>query len=51
MTKEAIKAKIKQFVIMIIKFVEDLPNDKIVNTNENQISRSVTSITKHQKVN
>jgi len=44
MTKEELKYRTKQFALMIIKLVEDLPNNRAGNTLGNQIIRSGTSV-------
>ncbi len=44
MTKEELKKRTKQFALMIIKLVEDLPNTKAGRTIGNQIIRSGTSV-------
>jgi four helix bundle protein len=44
MTKEELKKRTKQFALMIIKLVDDLPNTKSGQTIGNQIIRSGTSV-------
>jgi four helix bundle protein len=44
MTKEELKNRTKQFALMIIKLVEDLPDNKAGNTIGNQLIRSGTSV-------
>ena len=44
MTKEELKNRTKQFALMIIKLVDDLPNTKSGNTIGNQIIRAWTSV-------
>jgi four helix bundle protein len=44
MTKEELKNRTKQFALMIIKLVEDLPNTKAGYTIGNQLIRSGTSL-------
>ena len=44
MTKEELKIRTKQFALMIIKLVEDMPNTKAGHTIGNQIIRSGTSV-------
>jgi four helix bundle protein len=44
MTKEELKNRTKQFALMIIKLVDDLPNTKSGNTIGNQIIRAGTSV-------
>ena len=44
MTKEELKARTKQFALMIIKLIEDLPGTKAGHTIGNQIIRSGTSV-------
>jgi len=44
MTKEELKNRTKQFALMIIKLVDELPNTKAGNTIGNQIIRSGTSV-------
>ena len=44
MTKEELKNRTRQFALMIIKLVEDLPNTKAGNTIGNQLIRSGTSV-------
>jgi four helix bundle protein len=44
MTKEELKNRTKQFALMIIKLVDDLPNTKAGITVGNQIIRSGTSV-------
>ena len=44
MTKEELKKRTKQFALMVIKLVEDLPNTQVGRTIGNQIIRSGTSV-------
>ena len=44
MTKEELKKRTKQFALMIIKLVENLPDNKAGRTIGNQIIRSGTSV-------
>jgi len=44
MTKEELKIRTRQFALMIIKLVEDLPNTKAGQTIGNQLIRSGTSV-------
>jgi four helix bundle protein len=44
MTKEELKFRTKQFALMIIKLVNELPNTKAGNTIGNQLIRSGTSV-------
>ena len=44
MTKEELKFRTKQFALMIIKLVKELPNTKAGNTIGNQLIRSGTSV-------
>ncbi|MFA5818077.1 MAG: four helix bundle protein [Bacteroidales bacterium] len=44
MTKEELKKRTRQFALMIIKLVEDLPSTKAGRTIGNQIIRSGTSV-------
>src|SRR4030042_5042531 len=44
MTKEELKKRSKQFALMIMKLVEDLPNTQAGRTIGNQIIRSGTSV-------
>ena len=44
MTKEELKNRTKQFALMIIKLVEDLPSTKAGQTIGNQLIRSGTSV-------
>jgi len=44
MNKEELKNRTRQFALMIIKLVEDLPNNKAGNTIGNQLIRSGTSV-------
>jgi four helix bundle protein len=44
MTKEELKNRTRQFALMIIKLVEDLPNTKAGQTIGNQLIRSGTSV-------
>ena len=44
MTKEELKNRTKQYALMIIKLVDDLPNTKSGNTIGNQIIRAGTSV-------
>jgi four helix bundle protein len=44
MTKEELKKRTKQFALMIIKLVENLPNSLVGRTIGNQIIRSGTSV-------
>ena len=44
MTKEELKHRTKQFALMIIRLVDDLPNNKTGNTIGYQIIRSGTSV-------
>jgi four helix bundle protein len=44
MTKEELKKRTKQFALMIIKLVDELPTTKAGNTIGNQIIRSGTSV-------
>jgi four helix bundle protein len=44
MTKEELKKRTKKFALMIIKLVEDLPNNLAGRTIGNQIIRSGTSV-------
>jgi four helix bundle protein len=44
MTKEELKKRTKQFALMIIKLVENLPENKAGRTIGNQIIRSGTSV-------
>ena len=44
MTKEELKNRTRQFALMIIKLVDELPNTKAGNTVGNQIIRAGTSV-------
>jgi four helix bundle protein len=44
MTKEELKNRTRQFALMIINLVDELPNTKAGNTVGNQIIRAVTSV-------
>ena len=44
MTKEELKNRTKQFALMIIKLVEDIPDNKAGNTIGNRLIRSGTSV-------
>jgi four helix bundle protein len=44
MTKEELKKRTKQFALMIIKIVDDLPNTKADRTIGNQLIRAGTSV-------
>ncbi len=44
MTKEELRKRTKEFALLIIKIVEDLPNKKAGHTIGNQVIRSGTSI-------
>ncbi len=44
MTKDELKTRTKQFALMVIKVVEDLPTSKVGHVIGNQIIRSGTSV-------